>query len=160
MIIGVETAAQLGKNLDLVEKGMLPNGWSRKSTAWGRRLNTPSIPGSGRAEGSLMEKGNTLPISKADIRLAMLGMVDGDGHPSSWSAIFNGYDPAEMAKCPYPVIPAYLSKQPPGAFGVGGARVTHIWTDNPEDAARVARASLIPDILARPETRSAGWTPW
>ena len=26
-------------------------------------------------------------------RWAMLGMVDGNGHPYSWSAIFNGYDP-------------------------------------------------------------------
>jgi len=98
-----------------------------------------------------METSAALPITKADIRLAMLGMVEGNGHPYSWSAILNGYDPAEMAKCPYPVIPAYLSKQPPGAFGIGGARVTHIWTDNPEEAGRVARASLIPEILARPE---------
>ncbi|MDD3926903.1 MAG: hypothetical protein PHT33_09620 [bacterium] len=30
-----------------------------------------------------------------DIRLAMLGMVDGNGHPYSWSAIFNGYDREE-----------------------------------------------------------------
>jgi len=98
-----------------------------------------------------VETGNVLPITRTDIRLAMLGMVDGNGHPYSWSAIFNGYDPAEMARCPYPVTPAYLSKQPPGAFGIGGARVTHIWTDNPEDAGRVARASLISEILERPE---------
>lgn len=94
---------------------------------------------------------DSLPITKPEINLAMLGMVDGNGHPYSWSAIFNGYDPAEMAKCPFPVIPAYLSKQPPEAFGVGGVRVTHIWTDDPADAERVARASLIPNILARPE---------
>ena len=32
------------------------------------------------------------------IRLAMLGMVDGNGHPYSWSAILNGrYDAAAMA---------------------------------------------------------------
>jgi hypothetical protein len=92
-----------------------------------------------------------LPVAKPDIRLAMLGMVDGNGHPYSWSAIFNGYDPAEMAKCPYPVIPAYLAKQPPEAFGIDGVKVTQIWTDDPADAERVARASLIPDILARPE---------
>lgn len=98
-----------------------------------------------------METHGALPITKPEIRLAMVGMVEGNGHPYSWSAIFNGYDPAEMAKCPYPVIPAYLSKQPQTAFGIGGARVTHIWTDAPGDAVRVAKASLIPEILASPE---------
>ena len=46
------------------------------------------------------------------LRLAMLGMVPGNGHPYSWSAIFNGYDPQEMANCPYPAIPQYLGKEP------------------------------------------------
>jgi predicted dehydrogenase len=86
-----------------------------------------------------------------DIRLAMLGMVDGNGHPYSWSAIFNGYDREEMAKCPYAGIPAYLNKEPEESFGIDGARVTHIWTDDPEDAVKVAKASLIPNIVKRPE---------
>jgi predicted dehydrogenase len=94
---------------------------------------------------------NVLPIKKPKINLAMLGMVDGNGHPYSWSAIFNGYDSAEMARCPFPVIPAYLSRQPAEAFGIDGAKVTHIWTDNPVDALHVAKAALIPNILARPE---------
>jgi len=92
-----------------------------------------------------------LPIEKPDIRLAMVGMVEGNGHPYSWSAIFNGYEPQEMAKCPYPVIPAYLGKQPPETLRIPGARVTHIWTDRPADAESVARASLIPHILKSPE---------
>jgi predicted dehydrogenase len=86
-----------------------------------------------------------------EIRLAMLGMVDGNGHPYSWSAIFNGYDPEEMAKCPYPAIPAYLGKEPKESFGIDRARVTHIWTDEPEDAVQVSRASLIPNVVSRPE---------
>ncbi|MDD3925142.1 MAG: Gfo/Idh/MocA family oxidoreductase [bacterium] len=86
-----------------------------------------------------------------NIRLAMLGMVDGNGHPYSWSAIFNGYDREEMSKCPYAGIPAYLNKEPEEGFGIDGARVTHIWTDDPDDAVKVAKASLIPNIAARPE---------
>ncbi|MCX5757941.1 MAG: oxidoreductase, partial [Candidatus Hydrogenedentes bacterium] len=71
------------------------------------------------------------------IRLAMLGMVDGNGHPYSWSAIFNGYDPEEMAaQCPFPVIGQYLGQQPRSSFGIGGARVTHVWTDEPADAGK------------------------
>ncbi len=85
------------------------------------------------------------------IRLAMLGMVDGNGHPYSWSAIFNGYDPEVMGECPYPVIPQYLGQEPKDTLQIGGARVTHIWADAPADAAHVARASLIPNVVERPE---------
>jgi hypothetical protein len=88
---------------------------------------------------------------RAEIRLAMLGMVEGNGHPYSWSAIFNGYDPEEMAKCPYPVIPAYLGKEPKETLQIQGARVTHVWTDDPADAPKVAKASLIPNVVERPE---------
>ena len=52
------------------------------------------------------------------IRLAMLGAVPGNGHPYSWSAIINGYSPQAMARCPYPVIPEYLGRQPPAALGI------------------------------------------
>ena len=88
---------------------------------------------------------------RGEIRLAMLGMVDGNGHPYSWSAIFNGYNPEEMAKCPYAGIPAYLAKEPKDTLQINGAKVTHIWTDNPEDAAHVSKASLIPNVVEKPE---------
>ncbi len=86
------------------------------------------------------------------IRLAMLGMVPGNGHPFSWSAIINGrYDQAEMERCGYPVIPRYLGAQPPGALGLPGARVTHVWCDRPEDGPRVARAACISHVAVKPE---------
>ncbi len=81
----------------------------------------------------------------------MLGMIDGNGHPYSWSAIINGFDPVAMAACPYPVIPRYLGAQPAGSVRIPGARVTHLWTDNPAEAPAVAAASLIPHIVTHPE---------
>lgn len=81
----------------------------------------------------------------------MLGMIPGNGHPYSWSAIINGYDPAAMATCPYPAIASYLGAQPPASVKISGAQVTHLWTDNPDEAASVAAASLIPKIAAQPE---------
>ncbi|MBI5693284.1 MAG: Gfo/Idh/MocA family oxidoreductase [Verrucomicrobia bacterium] len=81
----------------------------------------------------------------------MLGMIPGNGHPYSWSAIINGYDPAAMAACPYPVIKQYLGAQPAGTVRIPGAQVTHLWTDNPAEALGVAAASLIPNLVARPE---------
>lgn len=90
-------------------------------------------------------------VGNKPIRLAMLGMVEGNGHPYSWSAIFNGYEPEAMAQCPYAAIPEYLGKEPEKAFGLDGARVTHVWTDNPQDAPRVAGAARIPHVAAAPE---------
>ncbi|HOC54894.1 MAG TPA: Gfo/Idh/MocA family oxidoreductase [Verrucomicrobiota bacterium] len=92
-----------------------------------------------------------MKIEKAEIRLAMLGMIEGNGHPYSWSAIVNGYNPEEMAKCPFPVIPQYLSEVPLNTMRILGARVTHVWTDDPADAPKVAAASRIQHVVARPE---------
>lgn len=86
-----------------------------------------------------------------ELRLAMLGMIEGNGHPYSWSAIVNGFDPAAMAECPYPAILDYLGKQRVEAVRIPCARVTHIWTDDPADAPKVAAASLIEHVVARPE---------
>lgn len=81
----------------------------------------------------------------------MLGMIPGNGHPYSWSAIINGYDRAAMASCPYAGIPIYLGGQPHESVRVPGVQVTHLWTDNPTEAPHVAQASLIPHVVARPE---------
>ncbi|HRT07045.1 MAG TPA: Gfo/Idh/MocA family oxidoreductase [Candidatus Paceibacterota bacterium] len=92
-----------------------------------------------------------MKIGSREIRLAMLGMIEGNGHPYSWSAIVNGYNPEEMARCPYPVIPQYLSEVPANTIRIPGARVTHVWTDDPADAPQVAAASRIEHVVARPE---------
>ena len=86
-----------------------------------------------------------------NIRVAMLGMVDGNGHPYSWSAIINGgFDEREMAACPYAGIPQYLT---PGRdrLGIPGVKVTHVWCDDPGDSVKVSKASLIPNVVDRPE---------
>ncbi|NLY03139.1 MAG: Gfo/Idh/MocA family oxidoreductase [Rhodopirellula sp.] len=86
------------------------------------------------------------------IRLAMLGMVDGNGHPYSWSAIVNGdYNAEAIAAGGYPGIAKYLSAEPKGALGLDGVKVTHIWCDDPADAARVAEAVRIPNVVETPE---------
>ena len=50
------------------------------------------------------------PIQKKKLKLAMLGMTEGNGHPYSWSIIINGkYNSQELAKCPYAAIIDYIS---------------------------------------------------
>ncbi|MBR3933256.1 MAG: Gfo/Idh/MocA family oxidoreductase [Clostridia bacterium] len=86
-----------------------------------------------------------------ELKIAMLGMVDGNGHPYSWSAMINGYNKEAMEDCGFPVIPRYLEKEPEENFGIPGVKVTHIWTDDPEDAKKVAIASKIENIVEKPE---------
>jgi hypothetical protein len=116
--------------------------------AYRRRATVAAIA---QGEGGTMDEWQGPLVSKRDISLAIFGMTEGNGHPYSWSAIFNGYDRAEMAKCPFGAIPEYLGKEPPSAFPVCGVRVTHIWCDDPADAQAVARTSLVPNVVDKPE---------
>lgn len=81
----------------------------------------------------------------------MLGMIPGNGHPFSWSSIINSYDPVVMAQCPYPGITKYMSVHAPATVGIPGAKVTHVWTDNPAEAPLVAATALIPHVVQKPE---------
>lgn len=77
------------------------------------------------------------------IRLGMIGASEGNGHPYSWSAIFNGYNPKEMQKCGYPVIPAYLNNQCWPEAQISGATVSSVWTQDLQLSRHIAQASCI-----------------
>src|SRR5699024_2163913 len=96
-------------------------------------------------------KSSEFPLVKNEIKIAMIGMVEGNGHPYSWSAIFNGYDASLMMDCPYPAIPAYLNKQPNDTFGIEQAKVTHIWTENEDESRQIAKATFIPNVVTNPK---------
>jgi len=96
----------------------------------------------------------SLVADPQNIRLAILGCTPGNGHPYSWSAIFNGYDREMMtAECPFPGIPAYLNPQPADELTLAGANVTHIHCagEGGFTAEHVARCSLIPNVVDTPE---------
>lgn len=81
------------------------------------------------------------------LRLGVIGLSPGNGHPYSWSAIFNGYDPVEMEQCGFPVIPRYLERQRFPEDGIALAEVTHVWCQDCEVAQHVAKAALIPNVV-------------
>lgn len=85
------------------------------------------------------------------IRLGIIGLSKGNGHPYSWAAIINGYSPDNMTQCEFPGIPHYLAEQKWPEARISGAEVTHIWTQSHELSSRIARASLIPNVVATPE---------
>lgn len=95
------------------------------------------------------------PIGNKEIKIGILGYTEGNGHPYSWSAMFNGYDRELMEReCPFPVIPDYLGKQPKETFGIEGARITHICCtgfEGIERARHIAKAALIDNVLESPE---------
>ena len=42
------------------------------------------------------------------LKAGIIGISSGNGHPYAFSAIINGYNEKEMAKCRFEVIPEYL----------------------------------------------------
>lgn len=85
----------------------------------------------------------------APLRLGVIGLSEGNGHPYSWSAIFNGYEAAAMESCGFPVIPRYLEKQRFPEDAIAAARVTHVWTADAARSAHIAAASRIAHVCDR-----------
>lgn len=94
------------------------------------------------------------PLGNKELRIGILGMTEGNGHPYSWSAMFNGYDRGEMETCGFPVIPRYLEKQPLETFGIPGAKISCICCTGfaqREEAEHIARAARIPTVYDDPK---------
>lgn len=85
------------------------------------------------------------------IKLGVIGLSEGNGHPYSWGAIVNGYDPLAMQACGFPTIPRYLAEQSWPEAQLQGARVEWVWTQSPELSRRVASASCIPNVATHLE---------
>lgn len=85
-----------------------------------------------------------------ELRLGLIGISEGNGHPYSWGAIVNGYDEAAMAECPFPVIPRYLAEHRFPEEAIAGAAVTHVWTQERAISAQIAAACLIEHVVPAP----------
>lgn len=81
------------------------------------------------------------------IRLGLIGMSPGNGHPYSWGAIFNGYDPIQMGECGFPVIPRYLEEQSFPEAAIREANVTHVWAQERGIADHISKSALIPNVV-------------
>jgi hypothetical protein len=91
------------------------------------------------------------PLGNKELSIGIIGMTEGNGHPYSWSAMYNGFNKQYMDTCPFPGIPAYLNKQPSETIGIPGAHITHVYCDKRSDAEDVSRCSLVPNVVDRPE---------
>ena len=81
------------------------------------------------------------------LKLGVIGLSPGNGHPYSWSAIFNGYDPVAMEDCGFPVIPRYLAQQQFPKDAIAEGKVTHVWAQDKRIASHIAKAALIDNVV-------------
>lgn len=85
------------------------------------------------------------------IRTGIIGLSDGNGHPFSFSAIVNGYDDQKFAAAGWPVIHNYLKAQGAERFGIGDARITCAWTQDPALTETICAACKIDTACANVE---------
>ena len=84
------------------------------------------------------------------LRLGLLGVSEGNGHPFSFSAIVNGYEEAAMADAGWPGIHTYLRRRDASEFGNLGMAVTHVWTQDADVTERLRRACRVPHAAPSP----------
>jgi len=86
------------------------------------------------------------------LNFGIIGLNEGNGHPYSFSAVFNGYNEAALdAECPFEIIRQYLKAHHRNREFIADARVTHIWTQNRSLSESVARVSNIAQVVDRAE---------
>lgn len=81
------------------------------------------------------------------LKLGIIGMSEGNGHPYSWSAIINGdFNRKEMDDCGFAGIPIYLEANC-DTLGINDAQVTHVWTQDKNLSTHIAKASNIENVV-------------
>ena len=83
--------------------------------------------------------------------LGIIGLSEGNGHPFSFAAIINGYSDAGLRESGWPVIYEYVRRRDRSEFGIEDLRITHAWTQDPEQTERLCAACLIPHAASRVE---------
>ena len=73
----------------------------------------------------------------------MIGESSGNGHPFSWQAIFNGYNPQTIENCGFPVIYDYLAKESWDKDHIPNFKITKVWTNNPSRTEFIASTSSL-----------------
>ena len=81
------------------------------------------------------------------IDVGIVGVSEGNGHPFSFSAIVNGYDDEGLRQSGWRVIYDYVRERHPSEFGFDGVRVSHVWTQDPEQTRRLQAACNIPHAV-------------
>ena len=83
------------------------------------------------------------------LKFGIVGLNAGNGHPYSFSAVFNGYDPEALERyCDYPIIRKYLTTHHRNQTFIDNARIDCIYAPEPGAAERVAKVAKIPHVVS------------
>lgn len=91
------------------------------------------------------------------LKIGVIGQNYGNGHPISYSSIFNGYNDYYLRKyCKFNLIKKYLPKNHKNLKKniIKGAKVTHIWTQNKTLSNNISKICNIPNICKSLEDMS------
>ena len=81
------------------------------------------------------------------LNFGIIGMNEGNGHPYSYSAVFNGYNEDALEKeCSFEIIRQYLKAHHRNRTFITDARISHIWTQDQALSESVARVANIPHV--------------
>jgi predicted dehydrogenase len=84
------------------------------------------------------------------MRLGVIGSSEGNGHPFSFAAIVNGYDPIQLRAAGWGPIADYLAVRDPIDFGIGDVLVTHAWCPERSETEALCRTAEIPHTVGEP----------
>ena len=83
------------------------------------------------------------------INIGVIGSNEGNGHPISFSSIFNGYNPRYLKKfCEFELIKEYLPEFHKNKKSniIQGAKVNYIWTQSKINSYKISKISNIKNI--------------
>ena len=82
-------------------------------------------------------------------RIGVVGMNPGNGHPYSFSAVFNDFDNDALQKeCEFALIKEYLPAHHRHQEFIPDARITAVYAPEAGAAARIARVANIPEVCS------------
>jgi predicted dehydrogenase len=84
------------------------------------------------------------------LKVGIMGLSEGNGHPFSFSAIINGFDEEGLRRSGWQVIYNYVRERHPSEFGFDDMQVTHVWTQEYEQTRRLQAACNIPHTVQDP----------
>jgi len=83
------------------------------------------------------------------VKLGIIGLSEGNGHPYSFSAIINGFNEAEFSTAGWPGILAYLKKKDPVDIASLDAKIDYIWTQDSGLSQKIADSCRISNVVSR-----------
>jgi hypothetical protein len=81
------------------------------------------------------------------IKVGMIGLSPGNGHPFSMACIINGYNEQKLKSSGWDVIYNYVKIQDQSEFTFPDVSVTHVWTQDLEISNKIARSANIPNVV-------------